>query len=70
MLKDIGLTSMLERHRDKLKSIHRQLYISELYDRICRTLTNYETGEPLSVEDMYETLCYIQIHWDEITGGE
>ena len=46
----------------------------ELYDRICKTLTDYEHPEeatlPVSIEDMYDLLVDIQNSWDDLTSSE
>ena len=43
----------------------------ELYDELCRVLTEYETGEPEKdvywyAQDFYEVLVKIQSNWEKL----
>ena len=42
---------------------------NEIFDRICRALTDYEDGYR-DKEDLYETLVVIANEWEEITGED
>lgn len=48
--------------------------MEELYDKICRVLTDYENDESLTVyekiQDMYEVLVEVQNKWEELTAKE
>lgn len=36
-----------------------------LYDKLCRTLTEFEEME-IEAEDLYPILCEIQVKWEEL----
>lgn len=40
-----------------------------LYDRLCRTLTDYETGD-VGAEELYLLLVDIQNEWGELSDKE
>ena len=39
----------------------------ELYDYLCRNLTDYEEGK-ISIEELYTTLIILQNNWEETIG--
>ena len=50
---------------------------NNIYDKLCKTLTDYETQyEPIKdvdwswEEELYAMLVEIQNHWEEITGED
>ena len=42
---------------------------TEIYDMICRTLTDYEEGE-CNENDLYSALCTVTNHWEDVITAE
>lgn len=43
---------------------------NDLYDEMCCLITDFETGENVCDEDLYEMLVKIQNNWEELTGDD
>lgn len=48
--------------------------VQEIYDKLCRILTDYEMPEdgadPITEDDLYEMLVEIQNNWEYLTGDK
>lgn len=47
---------------------------NELYDEMCRLLTNFENGDDsncdMVADDLYRFVVKLQNHWEELTGED